>query len=88
VAIKTDISVLVQALPMGSLRNGEWVNVIGDTIAEGEATAVQAIMLWSAAYINLGKYEKVLARKTDWPEGMWDASKRGRLVGDEELTHE
>lgn len=66
---------------MGSLKNGGWVNVIGDTVVDGEATAVRAVMLWSAGCINLGKYEHALACKTDWPEGTWDASKRDGLVG-------
>jgi len=42
---------------MGALRDGEWVNVIGDT-QEGEEVLVRAITLWSAGGINLGKYEK------------------------------
>lgn len=46
---------------MGALRDGEWVNVIGDTQegeGEGEGVLVTAITLWSAGGINLGKYEK------------------------------
>jgi len=44
---------------MGALRDGEWVNAIGDTQeGEGEGVLVMAIALWSAGGINLGKYEK------------------------------
>ncbi|KAG0131960.1 CST complex subunit Ten1 [Tuber indicum] len=60
VFIKTDVSLLTSSLSMGSLRDGEWVNVIGDTLKEekGEGVLVRAITLWSAGGINLGKYEK------------------------------
>jgi len=57
VLIKTDVSLLTSSLSMGALRDGEWVNVIGDT-QEGEEVLVRAITLWSAGGINLGKYEK------------------------------
>lgn len=59
VLIKTDISLLTSSLSMGALRDGEWVNVIGDTQeGEGEGVLVTAITLWPAGGINLGKYEK------------------------------
>ncbi|PUU83957.1 telomere capping, CST complex subunit-domain-containing protein [Tuber borchii] len=59
VLIKTDISLLTSSLSMGALRDGEWVNVIGDTQeGGGEGVLVTAITLWSAGGINLGKYEK------------------------------
>ncbi|CUS15355.1 unnamed protein product [Tuber aestivum] len=60
VLVKTDVSLLTSSLSMGALRNGEWVNVIGDTQKEeeGEGMLVRAVTLWSAGGINLGKYEK------------------------------
>ncbi|RPB02681.1 hypothetical protein L873DRAFT_427604 [Choiromyces venosus 120613-1] len=60
ILIKTDVSLLTNSFSMGDLRDGEWVNVIGDTQEreEGEEALVRAITLWSAGGINLGKYEK------------------------------
>lgn len=48
-------------LPFGALRRGEWVNVIGYTAG----ARVDAVMLWSAAGVQLGVYEKTLREKLE-----------------------
>ena len=59
-----DVSLVLQTLSIGSLRDGQWFNVIG-YIAESRnceegVTKVDAIMLWDAGIIAPSKYNQVL----------------------------
>jgi len=59
-----DVSLVLQALSTGSLRDGHWFNVIG-YIAESKdceegVTKVDAVMLWNAGNIAPSKYNQVL----------------------------
>ncbi|KAH0612182.1 uncharacterized protein H6S33_010234 [Morchella sextelata] len=59
-AIPVDISLVAPSLPPGSLRDGEWVNVVGYTPPVGEELVVTALLLWGAGALRLGEYERVV----------------------------
>lgn len=65
---EVDISVPLPTLNMGSLADGQWVNVIGYIIGtspdqethETVVTRVDSIALWSAEFLSLTKYCEAL----------------------------
>lgn len=64
--VDVEVSLVVATLPFAALRRGEWVNVIGYTAG----ARVDAVMLWSAAGVNLGAYEKTLRERLDVDVGV------------------
>ena len=58
---EVDISVPLPTLAKGSLRNGNWVNVIGYMVHGEEGVArVDAIDIWSADGVQPSKYSRLL----------------------------
>lgn len=60
-AVPVDVSVPLPTLPMGFLRDGMWVNVIGFVEKLPDASPplrVRAITVWAAGDINLDDYER------------------------------
>lgn len=62
---EVDISVPLPTLDMGSLADGQWVNVIGYIIGTQEThetvvTRLDAIALWSAGFLSPTKYREAL----------------------------
>lgn len=62
---EVDISVPLPTLDMGSLADGQWVNVIGYIIGTQEThetvvTRLDAIALWSAGFLSPAKYREAL----------------------------
>jgi len=62
---EVNIAVPLPQLDMGSLRDGEWVNVIG-CIAESsdkQVVKVDAVMLWSAGGMRIAEYARALEER-------------------------
>ncbi|KAH8149403.1 uncharacterized protein LAJ45_06482 [Morchella importuna] len=82
-AIHVDISLVAATLALGSLRDGEWVNVVGYTSAApaaGEEMVVTAIVLWGAGAVGVGEYARVVGGLVGGGgcRGEGEGEKRGR----------